>query len=206
MQATTARPGATTRQASGKRLAAHPSPFAPNETVPVPYGSAPPIIQTHPEGSMADPLAELLEKDRVQDVITRLFIATDERDWTGVLDCFTDQVLFDMQSLTGQPPATMPAREITAGWETGLKPIQAVHHQVGNFRIRVSGATAEAFCYGIASHYLRNATGNNTRTFVGTYDFSLTKQRDAWKITRFKFNLKYVEGNLNLEQFAPGER
>jgi 3-phenylpropionate/cinnamic acid dioxygenase small subunit len=155
---------------------------------------------------MADPLAELLERARVRDVITRLFIATDERDWPGLLDCFTDQVLFDMQSMTGQPPATVSAREIAAGWETGLKPIQAVHHQVGNFRIRISGDNAEASCYGSASHYLRNATGNNTRTFVGTYDFSLAKEGEAWKITRFKFNLKFIDGNLNLEQFAGGDR
>jgi hypothetical protein len=45
---------------------------------------------------MADSLAELLEKDRVQEVITRLFIATDERDWLGVQDCLAENVLFDM--------------------------------------------------------------------------------------------------------------
>ncbi len=153
---------------------------------------------------MAGSLEELLEKDRVQDVVTRLFIATDERDWVAVLACFADRVLFDMQSLTGQPPATLPAEEIAESWEIGLRPIQAVHHQVGNFRIRVSGARADVFCYGIASHYLRNTTGNNTRTFVGSYDFGLIRHGAAWKIDRFKFTVKYVDGNLNLEQFTAG--
>jgi hypothetical protein len=39
----------------------------------------------------------------------------------------------------------------------------------------------------------------NTRTFVGSYDFELLKDDGNWRISKFKFNLKYVDGNANLE-------
>jgi len=73
-------------------------------------------------------------------------------------------------------------------------------HQAGNFRVTVHDDTADAFCYGMASHYLPNPSGRNTRVFVGSYDFGLRRQDARWRIDRFRFNLKYVDGNLELEK------
>lgn len=81
----------------------------------------------------------------------------------------------------------------------GLAPLKAVHHQVGNYKIRITGSEAEAACYGIATHYLPNPSGRNVRTFVGTYDFHLTKTGERWRIALFRFNLKYLDGNPHLE-------
>jgi len=35
---------------------------------------------------------------------------------------------------------------------------------------------------------------------VGSYDIRLRRQDGAWKISAFKFNLKFIDGNLKLEQ------
>ncbi|HLN57903.1 MAG TPA: hypothetical protein VK416_05040 [Thermoanaerobaculia bacterium] len=63
----------------------------------------------------------------------------------------------------------------------------------------VRGDLATPFCYGIASHYLSHRSGRNTRTFVGSYDFSLVRIEGRWRISAFKFNLKYIDGNKDLE-------
>ncbi len=144
----------------------------------------------------------LLEKDEVIDRISELFIATDNRDWRRVEQCFAPQVLFDMTSLAGGEAVTLSPEEISAAWKRGLEPVQAIHHQAGNFRVKVDGGEAEAFCYGIASHYLSNPSGRNTRTFVGSYEFHLTRTRDDWRVDKFKFNLKYLDGNPDLESLA----
>jgi hypothetical protein len=89
--------------------------------------------------------------------------------------------------------------DIVAAWETGLKPLKAIHHQAGNYLVEVNGTNAEAFCYGIASHYLPNKSNKNTRTFVGSYEFELQKDSGRWRIAKFKFNLKYIDGNPDLE-------
>ena len=39
-----------------------------------------------------------------------------------------------------------------------------------------------------------------SRTFVGTYEFILDKSGGQWRISLMKFNLKFLEGNLELEK------
>jgi hypothetical protein len=148
---------------------------------------------------MADDLELLLERNRIIEVITQLFVGTDNRDWEAVKACFAPTVSFDMSSLGAGGPKDLSPDEIAAMWDAGLKPLKAIHHQAGNFLVDVHEDKAVAFCYGIASHYLPNKTNNNIRTFVGSYDFSLIKDDGQWRIRGFKFNLKYIDGNPDLE-------
>ncbi len=141
----------------------------------------------------------LLEKDEVKEVVNRLFINTDNRDWDTVSQLFASEVLFDMTSMVGGEPVRLTPQEIVASWEKGLKPLKAIHHQAGNYIVTAYQNEADVFCYGIASHYLPNKTNQNTRIFVGSYDFHLIKRGENWQIDKFKFNLKYIDGNPNLE-------
>jgi len=141
----------------------------------------------------------LIEKDRVVEIVTRLFINTDNRDWPAVKDLFAPRVLFDMTSLAGGQPASLKPQEIVDGWDQGLKALKAIHHQAGNHIAKVADNEATVFCYAVAWHYLPNKTERNMRTFVGSYDIHLVKQDEDWKIDRFKFNLKFIDGNPDLE-------
>jgi hypothetical protein len=143
---------------------------------------------------------DLLEKEAIAKVLNRLFMATDARDWPRVRECFADSVHFDVTSLAGGQPARLSPAEITAGWEAGLLPLDALHHQTGNLEISVSGDEATASCYGVAWHYRRTRSGRNTRVFVGSYDFHLVRADGAWRIDLLRFNSKFVDGNLELER------
>lgn len=149
---------------------------------------------------MDETLRYLIEKDRIIDVLNRLFIATDRRDWDSVRDCLAATVLLDMTSLTGGEPVRLTGAQVAEGWETGLRAIEALHHQAGNYRVTVRETEASAFCYGIALHYRKTRSGRNTRTFVGSYDVHFRREPDAWRIDRFAFHAKYVDGNLELEK------
>ena len=133
----------------------------------------------------------------VVDTVIRLFLATDNRDWTSVRDCFAPEVVFSMAG--SQPEPRTPAA-IVSMWETGLAAIESVHHQVGNFVVKTAGDAADVFCYGIAYHYKRVKSGRNTRVFVGSYVFHLVRIEAAWKIDQFRFNLKFIDGNAELEK------
>ena len=139
------------------------------------------------------------EKSRIIDRITELFVATDEKAWDRVRACFTPEITFDMSSMTGEAPQRVPAADVVAGWETGLAAIEKVHHQAGNHRVDVRGDEATALCYGVAHHYRKTASGKNVRMFVGSYDFNLRNDGGEWLIELFKFNLKFIDGNLSLE-------
>ena len=142
----------------------------------------------------------LADRQAVIDLVTTLFIETDERNWDVVRSCFADSVLFDMTSLVGGEPVTMAPVDIVGAWDAGLASIKAVHHQIGNFRVVVTGDEASAFCYGTAYHYRPVRSGDSVRRFVGSYDFHLQREGRAWKIDHFRFNAKFVDGNLTLEQ------
>ena len=141
----------------------------------------------------------LVEKDKIIAVINRLFIGTDNRDWAKVKQCFSSEVLFDMTSVAGGEPVTLTSQQIVDAWDKGLKALKSIHHQAGNYMVKINQDQADAFCYGIASHYLPNKTNRNTRIFVGSYNFHLIKEGQIWRIDQFKFNLKYIDGNPNLE-------
>jgi len=145
-------------------------------------------------------LQALIDKEAVIAVIDRLFIATDRRDWPAVRDCFGEMVRFDMTSLAGGEPTTLAPAEITSAWEEGLASLDAIHHQSGNHTVALSGDEADASCYGIAMHFRGAARGGTTRTFVGSYDFHLVRHQAAWRIDRFTFHCKFVDGNRALEQ------
>ncbi len=140
----------------------------------------------------------LSEEADVIRTINTLFIETDNRNWGAVKSLFADTVLFDMTSMVGGQPAQFSSQNIVDAWHQGLKPLQAIHHQAGNYIVTINGSQAEAFCYGIASHYLPNPKNQNTRTFVGSYNFHLSKRGQTWTIDMFKFNLKYIDGNKEL--------
>ena len=149
-----------------------------------------------------DSLNQLLEKDKIITVCTLLFNHTHaplharrRRSADTIFDALAPEVLFDMTSMAGGEPVAMTPQAITDAWEQGLKPLQAIHHQVGNFIVNIITNEAEVFCYGTASHYLPNPSNDNTRIFVGSYDFHLQKSADDWLIDKFKFNLKYIDGN-----------
>lgn len=146
-------------------------------------------------------LAALWEKDQIIEVATRLFVCTDERDWTRVAECFAEQVWFDAESLTHEPPAMKSAVDIVRAWDEGLRPLAAVHHQIGNILVELAdnGHDAVLRCYGIASHYLPNPGGRDTRTFVGRYELQFVKHDVHWLIRGFRFELKYMEGSPRLE-------
>jgi hypothetical protein len=150
---------------------------------------------------MPQTVDDLIHKDEIATVITRLFVATDARNWASVRDCFDQAVRFDMTSLAGGEPVSLSPEQIADAWRVGLTPIEAVHHQAGNLSITPAGDRATASCHGIAYHYRRTASGRDTRVFVGTYDFELRAvPPSSWRITAFKFNLKFVDGNRDLEK------
>ncbi len=143
-------------------------------------------------------IADRLE---VEDAVVRLFVATDARDWPAVESCFTDPFVLDMSSMSGGGPVTMTPRQVSQAWADGFKALDHVHHQVGNLQTSVEGHRARVRCHGVAFHHRAAVTtGARTRAFVGTYEIDLVREGAVWLIRLFRFNLEFVEGNLELEK------
>lgn len=144
-------------------------------------------------------LQELVDRRDILDTVVGLFVATDQRDWSGVESCLAEQVTLDMTSLAGGEPFQLAGAQVADQWRTGLEAIDQVHHQVGNFHVDIRGDEADVSCHGVAYHYRRITSPERTRTFVGSYDVHLIRTASDWRIDLFRFNLKFVTGNLELE-------
>ena len=137
-------------------------------------------------------LEVFMAKQEIIETVTRLFLGTDSRDWESVMNVFAGKVHFDMTSLAGGEPAELTSRQIVDAWDEGLKKVDKIHHQAGNYLVKVNGNRAEVFCYGTATHY-RSREKKKVTAFVGSYDIHLVKGAEGWKIDLFRFNSKYVD-------------
>ena len=137
-------------------------------------------------------------RDEIVEVVNKLFIYTDMQEWEMLQnEVFTEQVFFDMSSMGGEK-AEKTSREICETWRKGFIGIDSINHLAGNYLIHVNDTTATVFAYATATHYKASAANGKTREFTGTYHLNLMKHGMGWKIFRFKYNLKFRTGNLDL--------
>lgn len=146
--------------------------------------------------------SDLAARVAVEDAVVQMFVATDERNWSLLEDCFTSPFTLDMTSMVGGTPSELTPSQVAQAWATGFEPLDHVHHQVGNLRTTVDGDHALVNCHGVAFHHRSRAAGLKSRIFVGTYELHLRASPDRWRISRMIFRLKFIDGNLELEKSA----
>ena len=139
-------------------------------------------------------------REQIIEVANKLFVYTDNRQWQKLLnEVFTGTVLFDMSSAGAGEPVTISANELCDKWEKGFEGIDVIHHQAGNYLVTLNATGAAVHAYAIASHFKKTAQHGNTREFVGSYDLLVSDvPGKGWRINTFKYNLKYIDGNIDL--------
>jgi hypothetical protein len=142
----------------------------------------------------------LNSQQAITEVINKLFVYTDERDWDKLqFEVFDKEVLFDMVSVGAEKVETKLAKDICNMWKNGFQGLDAIHHQAGNYIIEIENKNAKVKAYSIASHFKKEATQGNVREFIGSYDIGLVQKESGWRINSFKYNLKYMIGNTELK-------
>ncbi|MEU2036786.1 nuclear transport factor 2 family protein [Nocardia amamiensis] len=140
--------------------------------------------------SLADRLA-------IVDVITKMFVYTDQRRWEALsAEVFTPKVDFD--GGFGGPVGERAAADIIEDWRTGLADLDGLHHQSGNHLIDLHGDTATVHADAIAVHVKNAAVNGKTRTFVGSYSIGAERTAEGWRVNRFHYHLKVIDGNADL--------
>ncbi len=143
-----------------------------------------------------------METKEIIETVNKLFLAVDKRDWNSLKFIMNDSVCMDYSSMTGEKADHVPLDLILKSWQCMIPGFDATHHQLGNYIVETDSDTAGVFCYGTATHYLKNESGDNLWTVVGSYEFELKSNYGSWRITKMKFNLKYIDGNMDLPKLA----
>jgi hypothetical protein len=88
-----------------------------------------------PAADMETQYRMLVEKDKIIGVINRLFISTDNRDWSEVKNCFSSEILFDMTSMAGGEPVTLTSQQIVDAWDQGLKALKSIYKRASAYDV-----------------------------------------------------------------------
>lgn len=142
----------------------------------------------------------IADKLELTELANKLFMYCDAQHWQRLLDdVFAATIWFDMSSAGGTKPQSMEAKDVCKMWADGFTGLDAVHHQAGHYLVNIAGDKAEIFAYAVATHYKKAAQKGTTRSFVGSYDLKAEFSEKGWRLTQFKYNLKYIGGNISLE-------
>ena len=137
-------------------------------------------------------------REEIVETVNKLFVYTDSQEWEKLQnEVFTHEVDFDMSSIGGEKKE-MTSKVICELWKNGFRDIDSVNHLAGNYIVTIQDTTATVFAYATATHYKESAAKGKTREFVGTYDIGLLKPGIGWRIYKFKYDLKYSTGNIDL--------
>ena len=150
-------------------------------------------------------VAELKDRLAILELIGRLSLTIDARDWDTLGQLFTDTVYHDRTSLTGGEPTNLPVAEFVEGWRQTLQGMDAVHHQITNHVISLDGDEATCAANMQGTHVLANASGGPMLTVGGRHDYQLKRTTDGWRIAGFTFTLQWATGNMNIVMLAMAE-
>ena len=145
---------------------------------------------------------ELEDRLAIVELIGRLSLTIDAKNWDSMGQLFTDTVYHDRTSLTGGEPYTVPVAQFVEGWRQTLQAMDAVHHQITNHVVTLDGDQATCAANMMGTHVLTNASGGPMWTVGGRHDYQLTRTSDGWRIAGLTFTLQWATGNMNIVTLA----
>ena len=147
-------------------------------------------------------VTELEDRLAIIELVGRLSLTIDAKDWDVMATLFTEMVYHDRTSLTGGEPYTAPVAEFVEGWRHTLQAMDAIHHQITNHVISVDGDEATCTANMQGTHVLANASGGPIWTVGGRHVYQLTRTPDGWRIAGLTFTLQWATGNMNVLTLA----
>jgi hypothetical protein len=145
---------------------------------------------------------EIEDRLVILELIGRLALTIDGRDWNALGELFTDTVYHDRTSLTGGEPVTLPVAEFVDGWRQTLQNMDAVHHQITNHVISLDGDRATCAANMQGTHVLANPSGGHMWTVGGRHDYQLERTPGGWRIAGLTFTIQWATGNMNILALA----
>src|ERR1700750_3152016 len=147
---------------------------------------------------------EVEDRLAIIELVGRLSLTIDAKDWDAMGQLFTETVYHDRTSLTGGEPYTAPVAQFVEGWRQTLQALDAVHHQITNHVVSLDGDEATCTANMQGTHVLANASGGPMWTVGGRHDYQLTRTPDGWRIAGWRFTIPWATGTMKVLHLAPG--
>ncbi|MER7639383.1 nuclear transport factor 2 family protein [Streptomyces sp. NPDC126522] len=138
----------------------------------------------------------------ILELIGRLALLLDARDWDALELLFADQVHYDRTSLFGGEPQTLTPAELVSGYRQALGNLDALHHLITGHVISIDGDQATCAANMQGTHVLANASGGPVWTVGGRHDYQLERNADEWRIAGLTFTVQWATGNMYIVTLA----
>jgi hypothetical protein len=152
---------------------------------------------------MAAPTPE--DRDALIELMARYASIPDTKDFTDLpAQVFTDPVVWDFESVTGQAAAEHSRDALVAMLAPPFAGFVATHHAVTNHQVTVDGDLGHLRAHVKAEHWVDPALvdgGPNCWLLVGFYDHDVVRTADGWRINRAQLTKTYEE-NAHLLRVA----
>jgi len=146
----------------------------------------------------------LVHRAAIQDLLTPLALAQDERDWATLADCYQLDVVYAHPGGDLHGVAAIVDRTRTA-----LTPLDASQHLLGTMLVTVAGVEATAVTYFQAQHVRHDVDGGDggdggeLYIIAGTYRDRLHFDERAWHITSRTQEYTWRSGNPEVTRRTP---
>jgi hypothetical protein len=138
----------------------------------------------------------------ILELIARLGLLVDARDWDAVERLFTNPVYSDRTSLFGGEPQTISPGELVGGLRQALGNLDATHHLITCQSISLDGDQATSAANMQGTHVLANASGGPAWIAAGRHDYQLKRTADGWRIAGLTFTIQWASGNEHILTLA----
>ena len=120
------------------------------------------------------------------ELIGRLALLVDARDWNALEQLFTNPVYSDRTSLFGGEPQTNTPAELVGGLQYVLGKLDTTHHLITSQVIDLNGDEATSAANMQGTHVLANPSGGSQWVVAGRHDYQLKRTADGWRIADAK--------------------
>nr|WP_314546036.1 nuclear transport factor 2 family protein [uncultured Massilia sp.] len=137
----------------------------------------------------------LLDYAEITDVVTRYGQCIDTHDFETLRSCYTDQIEMDHRPTTNMPRQVFAADEWCRLARLFHTQLDGDEHILIPQSIVVNGDAAACHVLMHANHFKRDTQGGPYQALIGSYDLTLVRTDDGWKISSSVQLVRWSEGN-----------
>jgi hypothetical protein len=145
---------------------------------------------------MATPTPE--DRNALIELMARYASIPDTEDFAELpAQVFTERVVWDFGSVTGQPAAEHTRDELIAMLAPPFAGFVATSHAITNHQVTVDGDVGHVRAHVKAEHWVDPALvdgGPNCWLLVGFYDHDAVRTADGWRLSGAKLTVTHEEG------------
>lgn len=139
----------------------------------------------------------IIDRLAITDVISNYATGLDAQDWLLWRSVFTEEVVFDLSSWSGQPAQTLATDRVVRAQARIFAELTMTQHFITNHRITIDGDKARCLAHMRAEHWIDDAASNDSAsryTMFGYYDDKLVRTPGGWKICEMQLKVTRTEG------------